>query len=50
VLQPDDDANAAVYGGHVSSWDVFENRVYSAPALAQQFRQTLTGYAPPPPH
>jgi lipid-binding SYLF domain-containing protein len=50
VLQPDDDANGASYGGHVSSWDVFENRVYSAPPLAQQFRQTLAGYAPPPPH
>lgn len=48
VLQPDDDANAAAYGGHVSSWDVFENRVYSVPPLAQQFRQTLAGYAPPP--
>lgn len=48
VLQPDEDANGASYGGHVSSWDVFENRVYSTPPLAQQFRQALTEYAPPP--
>jgi lipid-binding SYLF domain-containing protein len=48
VLQPDDDANAAAYGGHVSSWDVFENRVFTTPPLAQQFKQTLAEYAPPP--
>ena len=49
VLQPDDDANAAAYGGHVSSWDVFENRVFSTPPQALQFRKTLAEYAPPPP-
>lgn len=48
VLQPDEDANAIAYGGRVSSWDVFENRVFSTPPLAQKFRQTLTQYAPPP--
>jgi lipid-binding SYLF domain-containing protein len=48
VLQPDDDANAAAYGGHVSSWDVFENRVFTTPPLAQQFKQALAEYAPPP--
>ncbi len=48
VLQPDDDANANAYGGHVSSWDVLENRVFTTPALAQQFKQTLTQYAPLP--
>lgn len=48
VLQPDDDANAAAYGGHVSSWDVFENRVFSTPPLVQQFKQALSEYAPPP--
>ncbi len=48
VLQPDEDANAAAYGGHVSAWDVFENRVFGTPALAQQFKQTLSQYAPPP--
>ena len=48
VLQPDDDASAAAYGGHVSSWDVFENRVFSTPPAVQQFRQALAEYAPPP--
>jgi lipid-binding SYLF domain-containing protein len=48
VLQPDDDANAAAYGGHVSSWDVFENRVFSTPPAVQPFRQALAEYAPPP--
>jgi lipid-binding SYLF domain-containing protein len=48
VLQPDDDANAAAYGGHVSSWDVFENRVFTTPPQALQFRKTLAEYAPPP--
>ena len=48
VLQPDDGANAAAYGGNVSSWDVFENRVFTTPPLAQQFKQALAQYAPPP--
>jgi lipid-binding SYLF domain-containing protein len=48
VLKPDDEASAAAYGGHVSSWDVFENRVFSTPPVVQQFRQTLAEYAPPP--
>ena len=48
VLQPDDEASAAAYGGHVSSWDVFENRVFSTPPVVQQFRQALAEYAPPP--
>jgi hypothetical protein len=34
----------------VSSWDVFDNRVFSTPPLAQKFRQALVKYAPPPTH
>jgi lipid-binding SYLF domain-containing protein len=47
VLQPDEEANTAAYGGRVSSWDVFENRVFSTPPMAQRFKQTLSQYAPP---